>query len=398
MALRRLVVSGGLISLFFVICQSCAQSHSTAKIRENEVTPGAWQLEAYLPLLRGKHVGLVVNHTSLVRNTHLVDTLIASGVDIKALFAPEHGLRGLADAGAHISDGVDQKTGIRVISLYGSKKKPDVADLVGIDVMVFDIQDVGVRFYTYISTLHYIMEACAVQRIPLIVLDRPNPNGHYIDGPVLDTARFRTFVGMHPIPVVYGLTIGELAGMINGEGWIKPACTLMVIPCLHYDHNTMFDLPVRPSPNLPDFRSVLLYPGICFFEGTVMSLGRGTSKPFQVVGHPDYPDRTFSFTPAPVPGAMDPPLKNRLCYGVDLSHTDIDSLFNAKQMDIRTLLGMYASMDKTSFFNKKWFDTLAGGTSFREAIEAGRTEEEIRQAWEKDLDAFKERRTPYLLY
>ena len=341
---------------------------------------------------------MVVNHTSMVGEYHLVDTLVRLGVDIRTIFAPEHGFRGTADAGDHINDTTDAETGIRIISLYGDKKKPSVADLKGIDVLIYDIQDVGVRFYTYINTLLLLMEAAGENKIPLIVLDRPDPNGHYIDGPVLDTAKYKSFVGMLPIPVVYGMTPGELAKMINGERWIKKECSLTVIPCEQYYHEKPYELPIKPSPNLPNQRSVLLYPGICFFEGTVASLGRGTKAPFQVVGHPDYPEQNFSFMPTSISGAKNPPLKGKLCHGVDLTETNIDSLFSNRKMDLTTLLNFYNKMDKATFFNADWFDKLAGTSSFRKSIEAGWSEEQIRESWKADLDKFNERRKLYLLY
>src|SRR5687768_2969520 len=251
---------GHLISMFLIICQGCAQP--SVPVISKEIRPGAWSTESYLPLLANKKVGIIVNQTSLIGNTHLLDSLLSRGVSVVKIYAPEHGLRGQADAGEHIKDGLDTKSGIPVISIYGEKKKPSATDLAGIEILVFDIQDVGVRFYTYISTLHYIMEAAGEHNIPLIVLDRPNPNGHYIDGPVLDTSGYRSFVGMHPIPVVYGMTMGELAKMIQGENWIKKQCVLRVIPCSNYDHTMSYDLPVKPSPNLPNLRSILLYPGL----------------------------------------------------------------------------------------------------------------------------------------
>ena len=362
------------------------------------IIPGAYDIKAYLALLEGKRVGLVVNHTSLIEDTHLVDKLIVLGINVVTIFSPEHGFRGQADAGADIANEVDQKTGIKITSLYGHKKKPFTEDLKDIDVLVFDIQDVGVRFYTYLGTLLYVMEAAGENAKPLVVLDRPNPNGHYIDGPVLDTARFRSFVGPLPIPVVYGMTLGEMARMINGEGWIKQKCTLTVIPCRNYNHNTPYTLPVKPSPNLPDQRSVLLYPGICFFEGTVASLGRGTSTPFQVAGHPDYPDHTFSFTPVSMPGAKNPPLQDKLCYGVDLTSVNLDSLYALRKMDMSVLLSFYQKMDSSTFFNAAWFDKLAGTDTYRKAIEAGWSETQIRESWEVPLKKFNARRLKYLLY
>jgi uncharacterized protein YbbC (DUF1343 family) len=362
------------------------------------ILPGAWDTEAYIPLISGKKVGLIVNHTSLISKTHLLDSLLSRNINVVKIFAPEHGLRGEADAGEVIKDGIDTKTGIKVISLYGEKKKPSSVDLSGLDILVFDIQDVGVRFYTYISTLHYLMEAAGENKIPLIVLDRPNPNGHYIDGPLMDTAHYRSFVGMHPIPVVYGMTIGELGQMINGEKWIKSECHLTVIPCKNYDHQKSYDLPIKPSPNLPNLRSILLYPGICFFEGTTASLGRGTSTPFQVVGHPEYPDKSFSFVPSPNPGAMHPPLEGKRCFGVDLSGLPVDSLFQSRQLNLTVLLDFYQKMSKENFFNAPWFDKLAGSPAFRESIQKGWTEVRIRESWKKDLEEFRVRRKPYLLY
>jgi len=348
-------------------------------------------------MLKGKRVGLVVNQTSTIGKTHLIDSLVSSGVKVVKIFAPEHGLRGNADAGADIADSIDAKTGIKIVSLYGNKKTPSHEDLFDLDVVIFDIQDVGVRFYTYINTLQYLMQALATSKIPLIVLDRPNPNGHYIDGPVLDF-KYRSFVGLDPIPVVYGMTIGEFAQMINGEGWLLDSCYLTVIPCKGYDHNTMYELPVKPSPNLPNLRSILLYPGLCFFEGTNVSIGRGTDKQFQIAGCPEYGDHKYSFTPKASPGATNPPLKDKKCYGVDLSKANVDSLFALRHMDLSVLLSFFHKMDTTGFFNASWFDKLAGGPEFREAIQAGMNEEQIRESWKDGLAIFNERRKRYLLY
>ncbi len=344
----------------------------------------------------------MVNATSRVGDevygySHLLDTLVTLGVEVKKIFVPEHGFRIDVEAGGHIDDEVDPKTGIPIVSMYGATRRMKTDDIQDIDILVFDIQDVGVRFYTYINTLQYVMEAAAARGILLIVLDRPNPNGHYVDGPVLDTA-YRTFVGLQPVPVVYGLTIGEYAQMLNGEHWIPKPCDLIVIPCQHYSHRTKYELPLPPSPNLPNLRSVLLYPGLCFFEGTVMSLGRGTSKPFQVVGHPDYPEHGFSFTPRSLRSAVNPPLKDQLCYGIDLSGADVDSLFKQGKMDLHLLLRCYQLMNRDTFFQAKWFDTLAGGPAFREAIEKGWTEAQIRESWKAGIVAFKEKRKKYLLY
>lgn len=354
-------------------------------------------MQDYVPAILDKNVALVVNQTSLIGQTHLVDTLLAKGVRIKKIFAPEHGFRGHVEAGGQVRDTLDAKTGLPLISLYGKKKKPSKEDLKGIDIIVFDIQDVGARFYTYISTLHYVMEAAAENDITVYVLDRPNPNAHYVDGPLLDTI-FTSFVGMHPVPVVYGMTIGEYGRMINGEKWIAKPCHLFVISCLNYTHATPYTLPIPPSPNLPNQLSVLLYPGICFFEGTSMSLGRGTAMPFQVIGHPDYPEHAFSFTPKSMTSAVKPPLMDQLCYGLDLRRTDSDSLFNQRKLDVSILLSAYNKMDKATFFDAKWFDTLAGGSSFRKAIEAGWTEQQIRDSWADDLAKFRQIRSKYLIY
>ncbi len=389
---------GHLISLFLIIYQGCGTAPLPVEPDPKVIMPGAWMTEDYMHLLEGKRVGLVVNQTSMIKDKHLVDSLLSRMIKVERIYAPEHGFRGKADAGSYIKDGVDSTTGVRIISLYGDKKKPTPGDLEGIDVVVFDIQDVGARFYTYISTLHYLMEGLVEAGIPLIIFDRPNPNGHYVDGPILDTVHYRSFVGMHPIPVVHGMTIGEYGQMINGEKWIRGKCDLTVIPCKNYDHTMAYHLPKKPSPNLPNQRSILLYPGICFFEGTVASLGRGTSKPFQVVGHPDYPDKSFSFTPMPTPGALHPPLEGKTCYGMDLSLLNEESLFLSARLDLTTLLAFYQRMPKENFFNVSWFDKLAGGPSFREAILAGMTEKQIRESWKPGFDAFKEKRKKYLLY
>ncbi len=377
-------------------------SASEAPVELSSPVPGAERLHLYLPHLEGRTIGCVVNHSSLVAGVHLIDTLSRSGISIRTVFAPEHGFRGDADAGAHISDGKDPATGIPVISLYGARRKPDTADLEGIDLMLFDIQDVGVRFYTYISTLHYVMEACAEHGIPLIVLDRPNPNGYYVDGPVLDPA-YRSFVGMHPIPVVYGMTIGELALMINGEGWLADGlqCVLTVIPCSNYDHTMTCELPVPPSPNLPNLRSILLYPSLCYFEGTEVSVGRGTTKQFQALGHPLPLGGGDTFTPVPMPGATDPPHKGKLLYGTDLSVLDIDTIFTWRRINLEWLISYHNRLaPERRFFlaNTSFFDRLVGSSELRRQLAAGSSEADIRASWKPQIDAFLERRKLYLLY
>jgi uncharacterized protein YbbC (DUF1343 family) len=360
---------------------------------------GAERMEEYLPLLQGRRVAVVTNQTGRVGEVHLVDTLLARGVQVVKVFAPEHGFRGMADAGERIHDDRDAPTGLPVISLYGRNKKPAPAQLKDVDLLLFDIQDVGVRFYTYISTLHYVMEAAAELGKPVLVLDRPNPNGFAVDGPVLDTA-YRSFVGMDPVPLVHGLTMGEYARMLNGEGWLRGGerCALQVIACSGYDRTMHYVLPVRPSPNLPDMAAVRLYPSLGLFEGTVVSVGRGTEMPFQCIGYPKNPWGALHFTPLPMPGAKDPPYKGILCTGLDLRQDSLALGYAPSVLDLRWLLGMYAHCpDRATFFNN-FFDTLAGGPALRQAIQAGWTEDQIKQSWQPALDAFKEKRRKYLLY
>ncbi len=363
--------------------------------------PGAAQMEEYRTMLKGKKIALVVNHTSVIGSTHLVDTLFKTGLNLVKIFAPEHGFRGTASDGEQLQDGKDQKTGLPIISLYGKEKKPSPQHLQGVDLVVFDIQDVGARFYTFISTLSYVMEACAENNIPVLVLDRPNPNGHFVDGPVLKKA-FSSFVGLHEVPVVYGMTIGEYARMANGEGWLANGikCQLEVVPCKNYDHKTRYDLPIKPSPNLPNMTAILLYPSLCFFEGTVVSVGRGTSKQFQVIGAPKSNTGDFRFTPQPMEGANEPPQKGKECRGFDLSGLSVDSLFGLKKIDLHYLLEFYNDYpDKANFFlETAHFDALAGSKELKQQIMAGKNEAEIRAGWETGLSHFKEIRKEYLLY
>ena len=366
-----------------------------------EKTPihGSNQIELYRNMIEGKVVAVVANQTSMVGQTHLVDKLISIGIDIRVIFSPEHGFRDLADAGENIENGRDPATGISLISLYGSHLKPASADLEGIDVVIFDIQDVGARFYTYISTLHYILESCAENHIKCIVFDRPNPNGFYFDGNILDTA-YRSFVGMHPVPVVHGMTVGEYAQMINGEGWLKGGlrCDLTVIKCKNYDHKTYYILPVRPSPNLPNQTSVYLYPSICFFEGTNISLGRGTSFPFQVFGSPELPDRGFSFTPESVPGAKNPPLLGEKCFGTDLRNAINEKLVPAPELNLDLVITAYNDFPQKDKFFTPYFDLLAGGPTLRKQIQKGMNAKQIRATWRDDLAKFGKIREKYLLY
>lgn len=401
------------ITKFFVLtlfvfqlysCNSNAVSLATIDQmaeKPKPILPGATNTQQYFPLLEGKNIGVVVNQTATIGRTHLVDSLLSMGLRVKTVFAPEHGFRGTADAGEKLTDGLDPQTNLPVISLYGKRRKPGTAEFEGLDVIIFDVQDVGARFYTYISTMHYVMEACAEQKKAFMVFDRPNPNGHYVDGPVLDTT-FRSFVGMHPIPVVHGMTIGEYAQMINGEGWLAGGiqCDLTVIPCRNYDHKRFYQLPIKPSPNLPDMKSIYWYPSTCFFEGTILSEGRGTPHPFQYIGHPDYTDLNFTFTPVSMPGAKYPKLQDQKCYGIDLSKMPITELQSFKGLQIQYVIEMYQKFpDQSAFFNANgFFDKLAGGTSLREQIIAGESAETIRNSWQTDLDDFMKIRAKYLLY
>lgn len=361
--------------------------------------PGASQFDAYKSLIEGKTIAVLANQTSIAGNEHLVDMLLGKNMKIKVIFAPEHGFRDLADAGATIEDGKDIKTGISIISLYGKHNKPTPEDLSGIDAVIFDIQDVGTRFYTYISTLQYLMEACAENGKTCIVLDRPNPNGYYVDGNILDTA-YRSFVGMNPIPIVHGMTVGEYAQMLNGEGWLKGGvkCDLKVIKCKNYKHKTLYNLPVKPSPNLPNQNSIYLYPSTCFFEGTNLSVGRGTPYPFQVFGSPEMPDKGFSFTPQSVPGAKNPPFLGKKCFGTDLTRELEKNLVPAPAINLDFVIQAYNDYpDKTKFFTS-YFDVLAGGPVLREQIQKGMTASQIRESWKDGLTEFEKIRRKYLLY
>jgi uncharacterized protein YbbC (DUF1343 family) len=379
------------LTFFFVLCFEIAA--------KNTIEPGAQQFQDYLHLLKGKNVGAVVNQSSLVNNVQLIDTILAKGIVILKIYSPEHGFKGKTDAGSMVTDEMYNNK-IPIISLYGRKTKPTAEDMKGIDIMLFDIQDVGVRFYTYLSTLNNIMEACAENNISLIVLDRPNPNGFYIDGPVMEE-KFKSFVGMHPVPVVYGMTIGEYACMINGEKWLKNSlkCNLTVIHCKNYDHHSYYQLPVNPSPNLRSMRAIYLYPSLAFFEGTKVSEGRGTDFPFLAIGHPDYPDHTFSFVPESIEGAKEnPKLNGQVCYGVDLRNYGIDSLKNYGHINLQFLIEMYRKLNLgTDFFND-YFDKLAGTSNLRVDIISGKTIEEIRSSWQPALEEFKKIRAKYLLY
>ena len=379
-----------------IICISLVLLTFSAKAQN--IVLGAERTALYLPLLENKKVYIVGNQTSMIGDTNLVDSLLSSGIDVVKVFSPEHGFRGKADAGAKIEDGVDVKTGLPIISLYGKNKKPSNEQLEGIDVLVFDIQDVGARFYTYISTLHYVMEAAAENNIKVIVLDRPNPNGHYVDGPIRENG-FESFVGMHPIPIVHGMTIGEYAKMINGENWISRnekgqlRSFMKVIEMENYSRNMHYDLPIKPSPNLPNARSINLYPSLCLFEGTTISIGRGTDYPFQHFGAP-YLKSSYSFTPKSGAGSKYPKHGNKECFGTDLRFQE-DYL---TAINLNWIVDAYnQSPEKESFFNN-FFDKLAGTDKLRKQIIAGKSAKEIKATWQDGLEEFKEIRKNYLLY
>ena len=366
-------------------------------IDKDHYVSAAMQLDDYLPLIEGKRVGLVGNQTSIIGETHLLDTLLSLGIDVRKIYTPEHGFRGTADAGAKVNSGKDEKTGIPIVSLYGKNKKPTPEMLQGIDVILFDLQDVGVRFYTYISTMSYVMEAAAESHFPVIVLDRPNPNGFYVDGPVLKSEN-SSFVGMHQVPVVYGMTIGEYAKMVNGEGWLKNGitCDLTVIPMKNYKRNAIYELPVKPSPNLPNWESVYLYPTLCFFEGRIVSIGRGTETPFQIYGHPDMRG-SYTFTPKSTSGASKPMLEGQRCRGENLVEFAHDYLNNTDQLQLEWVIEAYQQLKDKGFF-KDYFRLLSGDKQLQRDIENGKSADEIRASWEDDLAAFKDVRAKYLMY
>lgn len=369
-------------------------------VNYDQIKSGALQTEKYFHLIRGKQLAIVTNQTGIISDVHLVDSLINAGMQVKKVFSPEHGFRGNIDAGALIDNHIDSITQLPVISLYGKNKKPLASDLQGIDMVIFDLQDVGVRFYTYISTLTYVMEACNENGIPLIVLDRPNPNGYYIDGPVLDK-KLQSFVGLHPVPVVYGLTIGEYALMVQGEKWISEAASLQltVIPLSGYERTMIAMLPVKPSPNLPNWESIYLYPSLCFFEGTIVSVGRGTEEPFQRYGHPDLPEGNITFTPKPIEGAsINPPLKNQQCNGNDLKAFAHSFQYQPKQLQLSWLIDSYNTLKNKHMYFNNYFSTLAGTFELRQQIEAGISEKDIRLSWLAGIQEYKKIRVKYLLY
>ncbi len=397
-----LLIVGNFFSNILTSCNTSVknQENKTNVILQDtvkEIIVAAEQIDLYFDLIKDKRVALVVNQTAMVKNTHLVDTLLSLGVDIKKVFAPEHGFRGNIDPGDQINNEIDAKTGLPIVSIFGQKLKPSPEDFADIDIVIFDIQDVGVRFFTFISTMHNVMEACAENNKKMIVLDRPNPNGDQVDGPIRKSG-FESFVGMHSIPVVHGLTVGELANMINGEFWLKDSlqCNLTVIPCKNYTHSMLYSLPVKPSPNLPNTLSVRLYPSLCFFEATNFSIGRGTQIPFLIVGFPDPKYGTFTFTPVDIEGMQTNPLQEgKLCYGIDLRNETLSTKFTLKYV-----IDFYnkSGLGKDFFTRSSWFNLLAGNSELQQQIIDGKTEEEIKLSWKSDLDEYKKMRKKYLLY
>ncbi len=379
-----------LIALLLLSFAATAQSLQT----------GAEQLDSYLPLLKGKRVGVTANHTSIIGDEHLVDVLIKNGVQVVRIYAPEHGFRGTAGAGEKVDATKDERTGIEIASLYGKNFKPTAGQLKGVDCMLFDMQDVGTRFYTYLSTMHYVMEACAEHKIPVIVLDRPNPNGFYVDGPILEK-EYKSFVGMHPIPIVHGMTLGELAQMINGEGWLKNKikCDLTVVPCAGYTHTTYCDLPVSPSPSLPTMQAIHLYPSLCLFEGTPISVGRGTNQPFEMFGHPVFEGvYPYNFTPQSMPGVPHPPFEGEDCYGENLHYFGDNYLMDEPQIRLHWLIDAYSKYPQKDKFFTDFFYKLCGTKSIRQQIESGMDADRIRDSWQPAVEQFKLLRKNYLLY
>ncbi|MBN2746601.1 MAG: DUF1343 domain-containing protein [Bacteroidales bacterium] len=395
-----------LLTLFFLAiyllaaCQS-EDSKQVAKVTlDTLLRTGAEQTEKYLPLIQDKRVAIVTNQTGNIGRKHLVDSLISIGIKVVKVMSPEHGFRGEASAGEHVKSSIDTKTGLPIVSLYGNHKKPTAADFSDVDIILFDLQDVGVRFYTYISTLQYVMEACADFNKPILILDRPNPNGHFVDGPVLK-GNFKSFVGMQPIPIAHGMTVGEYAKMLNGEGWLNGGkqCSLTVIKVNNYTHNTRYRLPIAPSPNLPNMASVYLYPSLCLFEGTPISIGRGTNSPFQLYGHPDFKQFDTVFIPISIRGkSNNPKWENKACNGYYLGELagEMGPYFN--QINLFWLIDAYNELNKPDDFFKPFFNLLAGTDELSKQIKAGLSEEEIKKTWEKDIESFKLIRKKYLLY
>ena len=383
--------------ILFIVILSFITLHCQAK--QSRVIVGAEQTNDYLPILKNKRIAVFSNHTSMVGNKHLLDVLLENKINVVAIFSPEHGFRGNADAGEHVSSSVDQKTGVPILSLYdGQLGKPSEDSMRKFDLLIVDIQDVGLRFYTYYASMVRLMDACAEYNRKMLILDRPNPNGHYVDGPILDM-KYKSGVGWLPIPVVHGMTLGELALMVNGERWLPASriCDVTVIKCKNYTHQTMYQLPIPPSPNLPNMKAVYLYPSICYFEATPVSLGRGTQLPFQVYGHPNMTGYNYSFTPQSTSGAKNPPQLGRLCHGVNLSELSEEEI-RKKGVDLSYLIDAYRNLNMDDYFFRPFFERLIGTDYVRKMIEQGKDADEIKAMWKEDVEKFKVQRRPYLLY
>ncbi len=383
--------------ILFIVILAFITLHCQAK--QSRVIVGAEQTNDYLPILKNKRIAVFSNHTGMVGNKHLLDVLLENKINVVAIFSPEHGFRGNADAGEHVSSSVDQKTGVPILSLYdGQLGKPSEDSMHKFDLLIVDIQDVGLRFYTYYASMVRLMDACAEYNRKILILDRPNPNGHYVDGPILDM-KYKSGVGWLPIPVVHGMTLGELALMVNGERWLPASriCDVTVIKCKNYTHQTMYQLPIPPSPNLPNMKAVYLYPSICYFEATPVSLGRGTQLPFQVYGHPNMTGYNYSFTPQSTSGAKNPPQLGRLCHGVNLSELSEEEI-RKKGVDLSYLIDAYRNLNMDDYFFRPFFERLIGTDYVRKMIEQGKDADEIKAMWKEDVEKFKVQRRPYLLY
>ena len=383
--------------ILLIVILTCITFYCQAN--QNRVIVGAEQTNVYLPLLKNKRIAIFSNHTGMIGNRHLLDVLLENKINVVAIFSPEHGFRGNADAGEHVSSSVDSKTGVPILSLYDGKLgRPSEESMRKFDLLIVDIQDVGLRFYTYYAAMVRLMDACAEYNRKMLILDRPNPNGHYVDGPILDM-KYKSSVGWLPIPIVHGMTLGELALMVNGERWLPASriCDITVIKCKNYTHQTMYELPIPPSPNLPNMKAVYLYPSTCYFEATPVSLGRGTQLPFQIYGHPNMLGYDYTFTPQSIPGAKNPPQLNRICHGVNLSELSNEEIWK-KGVDLSYLIDAYRNLNMDDYFFRPFFELLTGRDYVRKMIKQGKNADEIKAMWKEDVEKFKIQRKPYLIY
>ena len=383
--------------ILLIVILTCITFYCQAN--QNRVIVGAEQTNVYLPLLKNKRIAIFSNHTGMIGNKHLLDVLLENKINVVAIFSPEHGFRGNADAGEHVSSSVDSKTGVPILSLYDGKLgRPSEESMRKFDLLIVDIQDVGLRFYTYYASMVRLMDACAEYNRKMLILDRPNPNGHYVDGPILDM-KYKSSVGWLPIPIVHGMTLGELAFMVNGERWLPASriCDITVIKCKNYTHQTMYELPIPPSPNLPNMKAVYLYPSTCYFEATPVSLGRGTQLPFQIYGHPNMLGYDYTFTPQSIPGAKNPPQLNRICHGVNLSELSNEEIWK-KGVDLSYLIDAYRNLNMDDYFFRPFFELLTGRDYVRKMIKQGKNADEIKAMWKEDVEKFKIQRKPYLIY